>query len=181
MIIFIIVQFLIIALYDIWQMAKAELLYWEMLSITITNDAIDTQDNAYKLKEKASENTSIGQFVFWYAEVIIGILALWGLSITSAIVLGLIMFLHYSGLEDWLFFVFANYIKLPDAWWRNRVSTEILFWKFPASLDWLAKTRFGFIHSYWIPLWAGKKVSAKGLTWCVAVSLIIVGIIVWIV
>ena len=170
---FIILQFILCALYDVWQMAKAELIYWEALN--------NASPEALKLKQQASNNTSLGQFAFWYSEIFVSIFAFWGFSWIASIILALILFLHYSGLEDWLYFVFSSFIKLPDSWWASRKTVKILFWKFPEQLPWLAVTRLGFIHSYWIPLWAGSQVDAKRFTVCVAVSLLIVSIILWII
>jgi hypothetical protein len=154
---FILAQFVFISLFDIWQMAKAEILYW----------------NRGWYDQAASENTSLGQFAFWYAEVIVCLIGYYGLSWKALIVLMQILFLHYSGLEDYLFFVFATWIKLPEIWWTRRESVKILFWRLPAIMPWLSEPRIG-IPSLWMPLWGGQQVSAKGLTQCVSVSLLLV-------
>ena len=179
---FIAIQFILISLYDIWQMAKAEIVYWEDINAALPNLTPEQQVAIQQQKTAGSNATSLGQFVFWYSEILLSILGFWGTTPLALIILGLIMFLHYSGLEDWLYFVFASFIEIPESWWAYHSSIKILFWKFPTELPWLAETKLGFIPSYWMPLWGGPTVKAKGLTWCVFVSLaIVVSLIIWII
>jgi hypothetical protein len=98
-------NFIFISVYDIWQMAKAETLYW----------------NRAGIDQDASNATSVGQFAFWYAEIILLLVMVYGLSFSALITLLSIMFLHYAGLEDVLYYVFERWIPLPERTWQNRI------------------------------------------------------------
>jgi hypothetical protein len=128
-------------MYDCWQMAKAELKYWELIKYFLQNSTYaDKITLCNEMKEEASNATSIGQFLFWYLNII-GTLMIFSISWHALLVLGCIMLLHYTGLEDILFFVWANIIPLPNSWWESHKDVRILGIRFPIELPWLAKNR----------------------------------------
>jgi nicotinamide riboside transporter PnuC len=164
--IYILFQLIAIGFYDCWQMAKKELRYWAMLNVLEPYAPPDKVLEAEAIKSEASEAISIGQFIFWYAEIVITLLYLLGLSLNALYILVAIMLLHYFGAEDVMFFIWSNVIPLPESWWKNKQKTKIFGLVFPTELPWLARNRsIGSITIGRKPFTAfvGENVDAKKL------------------
>lgn len=144
---FIFLQHAFIGFYDIWQMAKAEYPYWL----------------AGGYNQPASDATSYGQFIFWYAEVLLSLAFVAPDLTTFAATLASIIFLHWCGLEDFMYYFFERWIQMPARYWQIHAGRNILGWRLPEELYWLARPReIGpiTIQPYWLRMWAGDRIKA---------------------
>ncbi len=148
--IFIFVNIAAISIYDIWKMAKSEFLYW----------GYGEQVGAFNAK--ASEAASLSQFALWYFYVMVTAFLLFSPLIALENIAS-IMFLHWCGVEDFLYFIFARWIKLPDKYLATHLQFKILGFGIPVNLPWLAEPRkIGFITiPSIIGLICGKNVDGK--------------------
>jgi hypothetical protein len=154
-----ILQFIAISLFDLWQMAKKELLYWEAIMDTLPFLPPDVEEDTLILKNTASENISVGQFIFWFAEVALMLIFWSGYTFVSLVMFLCTVFLFYAGVEDLMFFLFSRWIKLPESWWRSREVIHILGFRLPKYMPWLPRTRqIGKlkIPSYWMKFFGGE-------------------------
>jgi hypothetical protein len=139
-------------------MAKSELIYWEK--------------GGYN--EKASDAASISQFALWYLYIILTGIGFIGFNFSLLVTILCITLLHFAGLEDFLFYICAKRILLPDSYWKDQESLVILGVRLPKSLYWLSRPRkIGpiTITNWLMIIAAGKDVKAWRFVVCVAVSL----------
>jgi hypothetical protein len=130
---FVFINLIVISVYDIWKMAKSEFLYW----------GYGEQVGAYN--DSASQAASLSQFAIWYFYVVTSAFLLF--SWEKALVnIACIVFLHWCGIEDLLYFLFARWIKLPQKYLDTHPQIKILGFGIPVSLYWLSVPRkIGFI------------------------------------
>jgi hypothetical protein len=109
-------------------MSKSEFLYWGY------------GDLPGFYNPEASEAASLSQFAFWYFYVVVGAFLLFS-PLTALLNIFAIIFLHWCGIEDLGYFLFARWIKLPPKYLATHPQIKILGFGIPETLPWLAKPR----------------------------------------
>jgi hypothetical protein len=139
--IFVFINLLIIACYDCYKMAKSEMIYW----------GYGVDSGAFN--QLASDAASISQFILWYIYVFITAFAILPFF-TALLNIALIGLLHWCGMEDLFFFLWARWIKLPIKYLAIHPTFNFLGFAIPTSLYWLSIPRK--IGSITIPSLIGK-------------------------
>jgi hypothetical protein len=130
-------------------MAKSEMPYWGY---------DDNPTTVPYVNKSASEWASLTQFVLFY--VYMGLLAFaYFEPITAIVNIVCIAFLHWCGVEDLLYFLLSNIIKLP----KEYLDTHPQILGIPKSLYWLSEPRkiwfvtipsiIGFVCGKDVPRW----------------------------
>jgi hypothetical protein len=163
---------LITSLRDVFTMAKSELIYWGY-----------NKEGKGAYNEVASDNASLIQFAFMYSYAIVVDIVLWHFGYyTIWKALGNIVFiawLHWTGTEDFWFFVFSKWVKLPAEYIAKHPTWRISLFDFPRYLEWLSRPRkIGFITiPSIIGRFCGVKVPATNFVLFVLVNNLLVAAI----
>jgi hypothetical protein len=168
---FILINLFVISVYDVWKMAKSELIYWGYGDDSTTVPG-------FGFNKQASEAASLSQFALFYFYVISSafLLFTWQIALINIVC---IIFLHWCGVEDLLYFLFTRWIKLPAKYLMTHPQIKILGFNIPAILPWLGVSRkigfitvpsiIGTILGRYVP---GKKFVILGLLAIIFISIL---------
>jgi hypothetical protein len=161
----------LVALFDILQMSSSEFKYWKALMKALTNAPEEVKVEVAEIRKQASEGMSQSQFGVLYIALALMLLGItlegWIDYITPFRIFFSVLFLHYCGFEDLIYYLLSRWIKIPEWWWeeiidgQQRETVNILGFRLPKYLSHLSETRKVLcvpVKPYWIILFAGKKV-----------------------
>lgn len=161
---FIFLNFIPVCLMDAWRMTKVMIPMWGYNST-----------GAGTYNADASDNGELSMFAFWYAYVIVLASILFS-PLTALINIACIVWLHWTGSEDFGYYLALLLFKNPEKYEDTHVFVTVCGVQFPAELYWLGLPRkIGFITIPSILSFVcGKKVLGRKFVIFVILNIIFV-------